>query len=561
MKTHVWLGSSRGLLTVRLAAAFAIAAGCQASPVNESTPRTGSHDSAVLLSRSGWVATASPASTTDVPANALDGNAATRFSSGVAQANGQWFQVNMGSAQSFNRIDMDSGSSTGDYARSFDVFVSNDGTSWGSRVANGTGSAQLVSLTFADQFAKYVRVVQTGSAGNWWSIHEFNVYNSKLDRTGWTATASPASTTDVPANALDGNTSTRFSSGAAQVTGQWLSVDMKATQNFVRVDMDSGSSTGDYARSFDVFVSSDGTNWGTRIATGTGSAQLVSISFAQQSARYLKIVQTGSAGNWWSIHELNVYNSTGALAPGTCATDANCTSSQYCASGTCASKLANGATCTGGNQCTSGYCAGVGACGTAPSWLASNLTIQNVSATGPATWYGLIGVDYDATYPAPASAGTVNVTQLTISAAPQGNVCTRDWQCGTGFCTNGYCCNARCNDGCDSCNQSGSLGTCRVFASGTVCAAATGLCGQNQTCNGTANTCPTNTAVRPAGTLCRAAAGPCDVDDRCDGVSTACPDKVLAQNTACDQQGHVCDGTAATCNGSSGGFASTQSCR
>jgi len=31
------------------------------------------------------------------------------------------------------------------------------------------------------------------------------------------------------------------------------------------------------------------------------------VQFPPQSARYLKIVQTGSASNWWSLAELNVY--------------------------------------------------------------------------------------------------------------------------------------------------------------------------------------------------------------------------------------------------------------
>jgi len=32
-------------------------------------------------------------------------------------------------------------------------------------------------------------------------------------------------------------------------------------------------------------------------ASGTGSTQLVTVSFAWQTARFLRVVQTGSAGN------------------------------------------------------------------------------------------------------------------------------------------------------------------------------------------------------------------------------------------------------------------------
>ena len=127
------------------------------------------------LPRTGWVASASSANGS--PANAIDGNIGTRWSTGVSQANGQWFQVDMGSVRTFNRIVMDAGSSTGDYPRGYQVYVSNDGSNWGSLVATGVGSSAVTTVTFAMQTARYIRVNQTGSvSGIWWSIHEFNVY-------------------------------------------------------------------------------------------------------------------------------------------------------------------------------------------------------------------------------------------------------------------------------------------------------------------------------------------------------------------------------------------------
>src|ERR1700735_2399952 len=57
------------------------------------------------LSETGWVASSntSPGSG-DAPANAIDGNISTRFSSDADEASGMYFQVNMGSAQTFNQI-------------------------------------------------------------------------------------------------------------------------------------------------------------------------------------------------------------------------------------------------------------------------------------------------------------------------------------------------------------------------------------------------------------------------------------------------------------------------
>jgi hypothetical protein len=266
------------------------------------------------LSRTGWTATATPSSATDVPARALDGNTTTRFSSGAAETNGQTFILDMKAAQTFARLTLDAATSTGDYPRGYQVSLSNDGLNFGAVIASGSGTAQLVTINFAWQTARFVRIVQTGSAGNWWSIHELNVFGVAasplvaLPRTGWVASATPSSATDVPARALDGNASTRFSTGTAQVNGQQFQVDMQTTQTFSQLTLDAGTSTGDFPRGYQVFVSNDGTNWGSAIASGAGTTQLLTISFTARSARFVRVVQTGSAGNWWSIHEFNVWH-------------------------------------------------------------------------------------------------------------------------------------------------------------------------------------------------------------------------------------------------------------
>src|ERR1700735_3859439 len=49
------------------------------------------------LSETGWVASSSTSpGAGDAPANAIDGNISTRFSTDADQASGQWFQVNLG---------------------------------------------------------------------------------------------------------------------------------------------------------------------------------------------------------------------------------------------------------------------------------------------------------------------------------------------------------------------------------------------------------------------------------------------------------------------------------
>ncbi len=271
-----------------------------------------------VLPRTGWSVTASATGGGDVPANMIDGNTATRWSTGTPMANGQSFTLDMGSAQSIDQVVMDSGGSAGDYARGYQVFTSTDGTTFGTAVATGAGTAAVVTATFPATTARYVKVVQTGSSTSWWSIAELNVYTNGstggggsgtvLPRTGWIASASATGGGDVPANALDGNTGTRWSTGTPMVNGQTFTLDLGSAKSFSKLTMDSAGSTSDYAHGYQVFVSTDGTNFGNAIATGTPTAALVTVTFPTATARYVKIVQTGASSSWWSIAEINLYS-------------------------------------------------------------------------------------------------------------------------------------------------------------------------------------------------------------------------------------------------------------
>lgn len=270
----------------------------------------------VPLARDGWTATASDESPwpNDALVHILDGDPTSRYASGTGQYDGGWVQVDMGTAQTFNKVELDPGASTDDYARSADVYASSDGEDW-VKVASIAGAGQPTQVaTFATQTARYIKVVSTGSAGNWWSIAELNVYyDPELDvplaRDGWSATASDESPWDNDAlvHMLDGDPISRYSSGTGQYDGMWIQVDMGAAQAVNRVELDSGPNADDYARSADVYVSSDGADW-TKVASIVGDGQATQeASFPTQTARYLKVVNTGSAGSWWSITELNVY--------------------------------------------------------------------------------------------------------------------------------------------------------------------------------------------------------------------------------------------------------------
>ena len=163
--------------------------------------------------------------------------------------------------------------------RSFQYF----GTGW----TSVSGSQILVGSSSRD-----IRLSSTPSSGS-------------LPRTGWTATASPSSAGDVPARMLDGDPGTRWSSGTPMTAGNTVTLDLGAARTFSKVVMDSGGSTGDYARGYQIAVSGNGTTW-TTVGSGTGTTAVVTAAVPAQTARYVRITQTGSASSWWSIAELNL---------------------------------------------------------------------------------------------------------------------------------------------------------------------------------------------------------------------------------------------------------------
>jgi beta-glucosidase len=88
--------------------------------------------------------------------------------------------------------------------------------------------------------------------------------------------------------------------------GQSFTLDLGAARTFSKLTMDSAGSAADYARGYQVLTSTDGTNFGSAVATGTGTAAQVTANFPATTARYVKVVQTGTSTSWWSIAEVNL---------------------------------------------------------------------------------------------------------------------------------------------------------------------------------------------------------------------------------------------------------------
>ncbi len=120
---------------------------------------------------------------------------------------------------------------------------------------------------------------------------------------GKTATSSSVESSSYPpSNAVDGNSSTRWSSQFSDP--QWLMVDLGAVYNIDKVVI---SWEAAYASEYSILISKDNLNWqeAKHITNGTGGLNNIQIS---AEARYIKMLGIHRATQWgYSIYEFEVF--------------------------------------------------------------------------------------------------------------------------------------------------------------------------------------------------------------------------------------------------------------
>ena len=130
---------------------------------------------------------------------------------------------------------------------------------------------------------------------------------SRLDTSDWVITASHNN--NQVNNMIDGSASSRWTTGTFQTQGQWIVIDLATTLSFDQIVLNVDQSPNDYPRFYSIFVSSNDSDWGSAVISGVGQQSVTNIAFDSQTARYIRIEQNGtSQRNWWSIHELEIFN-------------------------------------------------------------------------------------------------------------------------------------------------------------------------------------------------------------------------------------------------------------
>ena len=270
-----------------------------------------------LLSQ-GRPVTASSVENAGTPAaNAVDGNTGTRWSSAFSDP--QWIQVDLGATAAVDQVVLVWEAA---YARSFQIQVSANASTWTTvfSTTTGTGGTQTLGITGT---GRYVRMNGTARATPYgYSLWEFQVFGT-IGTTPGCGTANvalgrPATASSVEnagtaaANAVDGNTGTRWSSAFSDP--QWIQVDLGASVTICQVVLTWEAA---YARSFQIQVSANASTWTTVFSTttGTGGTQTLSVT---GTGRYVRMNGTARATPYgYSLWEFAVRISGGTTPPPT----------------------------------------------------------------------------------------------------------------------------------------------------------------------------------------------------------------------------------------------------
>lgn len=173
--------------------------------------------------------------------------------------------------------------------QSYNTQYNNDGTD--SSIINGSG----IESAYAD--------IKSSSS---------NADSGTIDRSGWTATASSTNSGFGAMNGIDGDPNSRWVSGKNQTAGDWYQVDMGQSAAVSRVQFAGDQNTnGDYPVACDIFISADGVNWGTAVASVTGNSNVtIDTTFPAKTGRYLKIVITQAKNAWWDVRDFYAFASS-----------------------------------------------------------------------------------------------------------------------------------------------------------------------------------------------------------------------------------------------------------
>ncbi|SDI36966.1 Alpha-glucosidase, glycosyl hydrolase family GH31 [Actinokineospora alba] len=206
----------------------------------------------------------------------------------------------------------------------YEVYVSDNSTTWGTPVSTGTfsGGTTEKALSFTAKTGRYVRLraLSEVNGGPWTSVAEITTLgkpaavSAPIPKAGQSIVSASSQQTGEPAsNAIDGNTATIWHtkwSGGADPLPHEVQINLGASYQIdglrylPRQDGGVNGTIGQY----EVYVSDSTTSWGTPVATGTfsGGTTEKTLSFTAKTGRYLRLraLSEVNGGPWTSAAEI-----------------------------------------------------------------------------------------------------------------------------------------------------------------------------------------------------------------------------------------------------------------
>jgi beta-glucanase (GH16 family) len=321
----------RHVITVGIA--VLILAGCAiiaaAHPAPVPRPSRAANCSPTDLARSRPVTASSLEDAKYPPESAVDGDAHTRWAS--AWGDPQWFQVDLGRRTSICQVRLVWDKA---YATGYDLQVSEDASGWTTSwsTTTGKGGDELVDVIATGRYLRILLRARATATGYSLSSVEVRagvgVVRSPepAGAGGSGALLSYRKPTDAsssrddstcrrcqPARAVDLDPGTRWQSGQPSSSPGWLVVDLGASAVIRQVVLQWGR---DYARTYEIQVSTDGTHWSRAYRTTAGAGLIETVPLRIEG-RYVRVYATeGAIPDGYSLWEFKVYGSGGApIAP------------------------------------------------------------------------------------------------------------------------------------------------------------------------------------------------------------------------------------------------------
>ncbi|WP_145422093.1 DUF7133 domain-containing protein [Planctomycetes bacterium K23_9] len=168
--------------------------------------------------------------------------------------------------------------------------------SWGNRAA----------MIAPDDIAR-VRSESQSRIGPW-TIDDLAYFDPPplTNQSQWKLSASLQ--TDNTSAAIDGDTTTRWSTGKHQASGQWLAIELPEPLKVMTLELDTRKAKTDFPRGYVVHVSQDGKTWTGPVAKGYGDGPITLIEIDSPGrVSHLRITQTGSSRrSYWSVYDLKI---------------------------------------------------------------------------------------------------------------------------------------------------------------------------------------------------------------------------------------------------------------